>query len=348
MNLFPIPKKSNNTVDAVQPKEKPDQEDILKKQYQEILERFRNVENIEGDVEKWTNYKGEGDTEKGKELLGLAIYEIEATCRHAFSMEADFIVCLDKSARNHGYIFNLVLPAIKLEYCKLNNKDPKDVNIPEVKFINPVKGDNEFHGSQKDQFKSAFAAMFANKNILVFDESSSSISEGEKDNLYMEYLGGKHGYRGELLEGRNKGKYIFLDPIKQYTLYKTIKKLPTGYIDDDQYERERTTARLVADNIANTVPTNKTDSHIGISSGGGNIRHFLLGLLGNKETNITADAHVSKSNEYYGTTEDWKNIFAKKTEKLSSQEIIDIRKYLKKIAKKIVEDVYEKSFKGKD
>jgi hypothetical protein len=85
----------------------------------------------------------------------------------------DEIVFLDKSARGHALLTQRVLPAVRLEYARLTENDPRTITIPKLRFFNPLSAryrDDDAHIDPA--WLPRMGPEVEGKSILVFDESS--------------------------------------------------------------------------------------------------------------------------------------------------------------------------------
>ncbi|GEM_PF-6804886 len=156
-------------------------DDSYHEEYRRLGEKYRDVPNwlewrkhtLPESMSKWQGLTPEDIdrflVKKADELAQFINFEIGTLCRHAFAIEADNIIFLDKAARQEGSLAHRVLPMFRLEYAKLKGIAPESVVLPQVLFINPHEDGPLII---EDQAQKTISQLKGKTNI-VFDESST-------------------------------------------------------------------------------------------------------------------------------------------------------------------------------
>ncbi len=245
-----------------------------------------------------------------RETFAYVSKECSATVRHALAINADYIVVLDKAARNYGYIFLKTIPAICEEIARIKGVPIKDIKVPEVKFLNPSTEvswglSHEYKFSPKEEDEEMMKKMFNDKTVLVFDESSDSNFRNynnvhelkpseqydfwDNDTSNEQFAGELKSPIGErLLDDRS----YFHKKRKQWFGEEEIPPpRGRGFMAKPDY---RPKSVAFSEWLHKKYGTN-ADVHIGISSGGGGVLHGLFDIYTkHKEGESVAHRHNPK------------------------------------------------------
>ncbi len=252
--------------------------------------------------------------------------EMEMIYRHAFAVQADVIIFLDKAARRYGEVANEIFPIMRLEYAKLFQVPLEGVKKPSIMFVNP--DDNMDFGERVGW---ELQEKLSGKTVILFDESSVGLNGRELNPLKLNPRGqykyfdtsqdapftaedSSTKYPADEKELRN------LQRTKTYSWQRGRKELVEG-------GSESASVDTMARRIKRIVKDADIQTHIGMSGSHGGLLDSIA-----TENQIVQDAG-------YG-------IFAERREGHSTEEEKLLRAKLKTLARDILEDVISQSFEG--
>lgn len=322
------PKQDIESSENISVEQSKELQETLKKQAEAILEQYKDVPEMEVFLNQKFEHKDihSGDVKK---VVLDCVEECERLCRAAVGMEADNIIVLDRSGRPYGFMFLQVLRMIRLEYSKINNRNPEDVKLPQIKYVNPsVKIANLKRPLSEGEVSYLQKIVDENSVNVVFDESTNDEFPG-------------YGLSDKDIYGKPTG---LNDITKQYN------NLGEVMIDKDTKDWGRLSVSVErASKIIAVTTKSKTYPFIGYDGGvGGRFGRIYEALFPDMWTKkIISDIPVDN----WPIAENSQNLpnswIPKRSSELSQAEINALYNLARTIIAFVIRDIYEKSFSDK-